>query len=75
MFSGRERRRWSRIVRRSRKVNVRQAPWASRPSEAICSEYARAAISRYGMPPRHKLAICRLLKCDPFLRGGMDPVK
>ena len=26
MFSGRERRRWSRIVRRSRKVNAGQAP-------------------------------------------------
>ena len=25
-FSGRERRRWSRIVRRSRKVNIGQAP-------------------------------------------------
>jgi hypothetical protein len=26
IFSGRERRRWSRILRRSRKVNVGQAP-------------------------------------------------
>jgi hypothetical protein len=26
IFSGRERRKWSRIVRRSRKVNVGQAP-------------------------------------------------
>jgi len=26
IFPGRERRRWSQIVRRSRKVNVRQAP-------------------------------------------------
>jgi hypothetical protein len=75
IFSGRERRRWSQIVRRSRKVNVGQAPWASRPSEPTCSEYARAAISRYGMPRGHKLAICRLLKCYPFLRGEMDPVK
>jgi hypothetical protein len=26
IFSGRERRRWSRIVRRNRKVDVRQSP-------------------------------------------------
>ena len=50
IFSGRERCRWSRIVHRSRKVNVGQAPWAGSHSEPTCSEYARAAISWYGMP-------------------------
>ena len=33
IFSGRERHRWSRIIRRSRKVNVGQAPKYSTGSE------------------------------------------
>ncbi|HEY6287881.1 MAG TPA: membrane protein insertion efficiency factor YidD [Nitrospiraceae bacterium] len=45
------------------------------PSEPTCSEYARAASSRYGALRGHKLAIFRLLKCYPFHPGGMDPVK
>ncbi len=43
--------------------------------EPTCSEYASAAIDRYGVLRGLRLAACRLLKCHPFHPGGMDPVK
>ena len=45
------------------------------PTEPICSDYARAAISRYGVLRGRKLMICRLMKCYPFHPEGMEPVK
>ena len=43
--------------------------------DPTCSEYASAAISRYGVLRGLKLATCRLLKCHPFHPGGIDSVK
>ena len=45
------------------------------PTEPTCSEYARAAISRYGVLRGRKLVICRLMKCCPFHPEGMELVK
>ena len=39
-----------------------------------CSEYAIAAIAAHGLLRGVKLAILRLLRCQPFSRGGFDPV-
>ena len=40
-----------------------------------CSAYAQEAISRYGARKGSKLAIKRLLRCNPFYKGdAYDPV-
>ena len=40
-----------------------------------CSEYARQAIEKYGAIKGCLLAIIRILKCNPFSKGGYDPLK
>jgi uncharacterized protein len=39
-----------------------------------CSEYAAIAIATHGPLRGIRLALCRLLRCHPFARGGLDPV-
>jgi putative membrane protein insertion efficiency factor len=39
-----------------------------------CSQYAKEALSRYGVFQGIFLAGKRLLKCHPFHTGGYDPV-
>jgi len=39
-----------------------------------CSQYALDAIGRYGAVRGGILAAWRLLRCNPFSRGGYDPV-
>jgi hypothetical protein len=39
-----------------------------------CSEYAMEAIERYGLVRGALLATRRVLSCNPFARGGYDPV-
>ena len=39
-----------------------------------CSEYAMEAIERHGLLRGVALAGKRLLSCNPFSRGGYDPV-
>ena len=40
-----------------------------------CSEYAIQAISKYGFLKGGLKALWRVLRCNPFNRGGFDPVK
>lgn len=40
-----------------------------------CSEYASLAIEKYGVIWGGIKAIWRVLKCNPFSKGGHDPVK
>jgi putative membrane protein insertion efficiency factor len=40
-----------------------------------CSEYAMAAVEKYGAFKGSWLAFRRLLKCHPFNSGGWDPIK
>lgn len=39
-----------------------------------CSEYAMEAIDRYGVLRGGMMAAWRLLRCHPFVKGGLDPV-
>jgi len=39
-----------------------------------CSEYAMEAVERYGIARGGWLAMKRLLRCHPFVKGGFDPV-
>lgn len=40
-----------------------------------CSEYMVQAIEKYGVINGIFLGIKRLLKCNPFSKGGYDPLK
>lgn len=39
-----------------------------------CSAYALEAIARYGAAKGSFLSIKRILRCNPFFKGGYDPV-
>ena len=39
-----------------------------------CSEYAMGAIEQHGVWRGAGLTLCRLARCQPFSRGGFDPV-
>ncbi len=39
-----------------------------------CSAYAIEALTRYGVFIGTGLALWRILRCNPFCRGGYDPV-
>jgi putative membrane protein insertion efficiency factor len=39
-----------------------------------CSEYAIEAVTRHGALRGSALAVRRVLSCNPFTRGGYDPV-
>ena len=40
-----------------------------------CSEYAKLAIEKYGCVKGIYLSIKRVIKCNPFSKGGYDPLK
>ncbi|MCK9280610.1 MAG: membrane protein insertion efficiency factor YidD [Melioribacteraceae bacterium] len=40
-----------------------------------CSEYAAQAISKYGVFIGGAKATWRILRCNPFNKGGLDPLE
>ncbi len=40
-----------------------------------CSEYTKQAIQRYGVLKGSILGIIRIFRCNPFSKGGYDPLK
>ena len=40
-----------------------------------CSEYAREAVEKYGALKGCWLGFLRILRCNPFAKGGFDPLK
>jgi uncharacterized protein len=43
--------------------------------QPTCSEYAYEAIDKYGILKGGRLAIWRILRCNPFGGSGYDPVE
>jgi uncharacterized protein len=43
--------------------------------EPTCSAYAREAVEKYGAIKGTWLGVKRILRCQPFSKGGYDPVK
>ena len=43
--------------------------------EPTCSEYTKQAILKYGAIKGSFLGFKRLLRCNPFSKGGYDPLK
>ena len=39
-----------------------------------CSEYGIEAIEKYGVLKGGLLTVWRILRCNPFSKGGFDPV-
>ena len=52
------------------------SPWFPARCRFIttCSEYAKEAVEKYGPLRGGFLALRRLLRCNPFHKGGYDPV-
>ena len=42
--------------------------------QPTCSQYALTAVERYGAWKGSRLALWRILRCNPFCKGGYDPV-
>ena len=40
-----------------------------------CSQYAIEAIEQYGALKGGVMSLWRILRCNPFSKGGFDPVK
>jgi putative membrane protein insertion efficiency factor len=40
-----------------------------------CSQYAVEAIEKYGVIKGGLMSTWRILRCNPFSKGGFDPVK
>ena len=53
------------------------SPLKGRPTcrfRPTCSSYAIGVISEWGVIVGSVLTVWRLLRCNPFCRGGFDPV-
>lgn len=40
-----------------------------------CSEYTHQAVKKYGIIAGSAKGVSRILRCNPFNRGGFDPLK
>ena len=40
-----------------------------------CSQYALDSIEKYGAIKGGFMSVWRILRCNPFSKGGFDPVK
>jgi putative membrane protein insertion efficiency factor len=71
----------SRFAQRAMLQLLRGYKWAISPMflpacryVPTCSEYAMEAVERYGAVRGGLMALGRLLRCHPFVKGGYDPV-
>lgn len=40
-----------------------------------CSEYTKQAVDKYGIIKGSILGLLRILRCNPFAKGGVDKLK
>ncbi len=40
-----------------------------------CSDYTKQAIEKYGVIKGGFLGVYRIIRCNPFSKGGYDPLK
>ena len=40
-----------------------------------CSEYTKQAIQKYGVIKGILIGFARIIRCNPFSKGGYDPLK
>lgn len=40
-----------------------------------CSEYTKQAIKKYGALKGCRMGLIRIIKCNPFSKGGYNPLK
>ncbi len=40
-----------------------------------CSEYMKQAIEKYGVIKGVFMGVLRIIRCNPFSKGGYDPLK
>ena len=52
------------------------SPWLPTACRYVptCSEYAMEAVERFGVATGTWMALRRVLRCHPFVKGGYDPV-
>ena len=43
--------------------------------EPTCSQYAMDAVEKYGVVRGTWMGFTRILRCQPFCKGGHDPVR
>jgi putative membrane protein insertion efficiency factor len=43
--------------------------------EPTCSDYAKQAVEKYGVIRGSWMGLKRILRCQPFCEGGLDPIK
>ncbi len=48
--------------------------WTKCPYYPTCSAYGLEAVEKYGALKGGALAAWRILRCNPFSKGGYDPV-
>ncbi|MEJ6400368.1 membrane protein insertion efficiency factor YidD [Nicoliella lavandulae] len=61
------------LVRGYQKVISPLTPPSCRYSPT-CSDYMITAIKKHGAIKGVLMGICRILRCNPFIHGGYDPV-
>lgn len=73
--------RWRLLVRRLAAAPIGAyrryvSPWKPPMCRfsPTCSAYAQEALLRHGVFKGAALAVWRLLRCQPFAKGGYDPV-
>lgn len=61
-------------VRFYQKYLSRLKPFPTCRFTPCCSTYAATALRRFGLFRGGLMALCRILRCNPLCKGGVDPV-